>query len=356
MTSWRWADAHFLAWLLLVPLVAGTIVYLGRQKMKILQKTLGEKVLPYLLSGISMPRYKLKIILLTVSLVPLILALARPQFGETKENIKSLGVELMILFDVSQSMLAEDMSPSRLEFAKHEVIRFLDKVPGSKVGLVAFAGSAALISPITTDSSAMKMFLESLTTEAISTQGTEFKMALEQAEAAFNRGGQGDDPTAKVTRVILIVSDGEDQEPGALESAEKLTDKGVRVFSVAIGTEKGGPIPLRDPNGFLRGYKKNSAGQVVTTTSRGDVLKSLAQAGKGSFYTATFGGAYVDSLVEDINKLEKTEFDTQTMVNYQERFQLFLLIGIILLMIELFLTLRRPATNEWRGRFQAESQ
>ncbi len=356
MTSWRWADAHLLAWLLLVPVVAGTIIYLGRQKMKVLQKTIGEKVLPFLLGGISLKRHKIKIVLLTTALVPLILALGRPQFGETKENIKSLGVELMILFDVSQSMLAEDMSPSRIEFAKHEVMRFLDKVPGSKVGLVAFAGSAALISPITTDSSAMKMFIESLTTEAISTQGTEFKMAIEQAEGAFNRGGQTDDASAKVTRVILVVSDGEDQEPGAIEAAEKLTDKGVRIFAVAIGTEKGGPIPLRDPNGFLRGYKKNASGQVITTTSRGDVLKSLAQAGKGSFYTATFGGNYINNLVEDINKLEKTEFDTQTLVNYQERFQVFLLVGIILLMIELFMTLRRAQAGEWRGRFQPESR
>lgn len=355
MTSWRWADSHYLIWLILVPLIYFGVMALGRHKKKILQKNLGEKVLPYLLNGISMSRFHFKLILLTVGLVPLILALARPQFGETKENIKSLGVEVMILFDVSQSMLAEDVSPSRLEFAKHEVTRLIDKIPGSKVGLVAFAGSAALISPITTDSSAMKMFVESLTTEAISTQGTEFKKALEQAEAAFQRGGNGDDPSAKVTRVILIVSDGEDQEPGALEAAEKLTDKGVRVFSVSVGTEKGGQIPLRDPNGFLRGYKKNSSGQVITTTSKGEVLKSLAKSGKGSFYTATFGGTYLDNLVEDINKLEKTEFDSQTLVNYQERFQAFLLIAIILFLIEMFLTIRRPSKEEWRGRFQAES-
>jgi Ca-activated chloride channel family protein len=324
--------------------------------MLVLQKSLGEKVLPFLISGISLPRLRIKLALLTLAMVPLVLALARPQFGESKENIKSLGIELMILFDVSQSMLAEDMSPSRLEFAKRELNRFLDKVPGSKIGLVAFAGSAALISPITTDSSAMKMFIESLSTEAISTQGTEFKMALEQAEVAYERGGQGDDPGAKVTRVILVVSDGEDQEPGALEAAEKLTAKGVRIFTIAIGTEKGGPIPLRDPNGFLRGYKKDSGGKQINTTSNGEVLKALAHAGQGSFYTAAFGGTYLNNLVEDINKLEKTEFDTQTLVNYQERYQAFLMIGILLLMVEMYLTIRRSQNNQWRGRFQAESK
>jgi Ca-activated chloride channel family protein len=113
---------------------------------------------------------------------------------------------------------------------------------------------------------------------------------------------------------------------------------------------------LRDGNGFLRGTKKNASGQPIISTSRGDVLKSLAKAGKGSFYTASFGGQYLDNLVEDINKLEKTEFDSQTMVNYQERYQLFLLIGILLLFLELYLTIQRPLSGEWRGRFQPESR
>lgn len=356
MTVWRWADAAYLFWLILAPSVYALIFVMGQRQMKALQKAIGQKVLPYLMNGISSRRVQIKTILLSLALVPLVLALARPQFGESKESIKSLGVELMVLFDVSQSMLAEDISPSRMEVAKREISRLLDKVPGSKVGLVAFAGSAALISPITTDASALKMFIESLSTDAISTQGTEFKMALEQAEAAFRRGGQTDDQSTKVTRVILIVSDGEDQEPGALEAAEKLTEKGVRVFAISVGTEKGGTIPLRDPNGFLRGYKKDASGQVITTTSRGDVLRSLAKAGKGSFYTATFGGQYIDNLVEDLNKLEKTEFDTETLVNYQERFQLFLLLGIALLILEMVVTVRRGQAQRWRGRFQAESK
>lgn len=355
MTSvWRWSDPQYLFLLILIPFFYFFAVYWGRRKLKILQRNFGEKVLPFLMSGVSQNKFHFKLILLSLALVPLVLALARPQFGETKENIKSLGVELMVLFDVSQSMLAEDVSPSRLEFAKSEVIRFLDQVPGSKVGLVAFAGSAALISPITTDSSALKMFVESLTTESISTQGTEFKMALEQAEAAFERGGQGEDPSVKVTRVILIVSDGEDQEPGAITAAENLVTKGVRIFSVAVGTEKGGSIPLRDSNGFLRGYKKDSSGQVIISTSKGEILKSLAQAGKGSFYTASFGGTYLKQLVEDIDKLEKTEFDSKTLVNYQERYQLFLLFGILLVMLEVFISHKAPEYSLWRGRFQVK--
>lgn len=356
MTSWRWSDPLYLSWLVLVPIFYFVALYLGRIKMKKIRTAFGEKMLPFLLSGYSMRTHQIKLILCALALIPLIIALARPQFGESKENVKSLGVEMILLFDVSQSMLTEDVSPSRLEFAKHEVVRLMDQVPGSKIGLVAFAGSAALISPITTDSSALKMFIESLTTEAISTQGTEFKMALEQAEDAFARGGQGDsDPNAKVTRVILVVSDGEDQEPGALEVAEKLANKGIRIFSVAVGTEKGGSIPLRDGNGFLRGYKKDSSGQVIVSTSKGQILKSLAQAGKGSFYTASFGGTYLKQLVEDINKLEKTEFDSQTLMTFQERYQGFLLVGLIILMIEMLLSIYRTKGGEWKGRFQVKT-
>lgn len=355
MTSWRWADPMYLSWLLLIPLIYALATLVGRRKMIKLRAAFGEKMLPFLTSGFSFRKHQIKLILCILSLVPLILALMRPQFGETKENIKSLGVEMILLFDVSQSMLAEDVSPSRLEFAKHEIMRLVDLIPGSKMGLVAFAGSAALISPITTDSSALKMFIESLTTEAISTQGTEFKMALEQAEDAFARGGQGDDPQSKVTRVILVVSDGEDQEPGTLELAEKLANQGIRIFSISVGTEKGGSIPLRDSNGFLRGYKKDSSGQVINTTSNGVVLKSLAQAGKGSFYTAAFGGSYMNQLVEDINKLEQTEFDSQTIVNFQERYQVFLLAGLLMLLVELLISVYQRPGADWKGRFQVKS-
>ncbi len=355
MNEWRWADPFYLFWLIVVPIIIILIYYYGRYKFNLLNKTLGSKVVPFLLSGISWKKYYVKLVLLFFGLSAVLIALARPQFGESKENIKSLGIELMILFDVSQSMLAEDVSPSRLEFAKHEMVRLIDQIPGSKIGLVAFAGSAALISPITTDASAMKMFIESLTTETIGTQGTEFKMALEEAEASFARGGQGEDPTVKVTRVILVVSDGEDQEPGALEAAEKLTEKGVRVFGIGIGTEQGGQIPLRDSNGFLRDYKRDASGKPIVTTSKGEVLKSLAASGKGSFYTAQFGGTYLKNLIEDINKLEKTEFETQKIVNYQERYQVFLFIGILFLLIEIGILTTRKKNEEWRGRFQAGS-
>jgi Ca-activated chloride channel family protein len=202
----------------------------------------------------------------------------------------------------------------------------------------------------------LKMYLDALDTNSVSTQGTSFQDALKIAKDAFDRGGVSTDETLKVTRVILIASDGEDHEPGALEEAKKLVGDGIRIFTVAYGTEKGGAIPVRDGMGFLKGYKKDRSGQTVITTVKGDALRDLAAAGKGSFYFATFGGDQVKHLVEDINHLEKTQFDTTMAVQYEERFQIVLFMGIIIALIELFIGERRRGFRFWKGRFEVPAE
>ena len=254
--------------------------------------------------------------------------------------------------DVSESMMAEDVRPNRLTEAKTDFSRMLDLMPGNKVGIVAFAGSATVLSPLSTDPAALKMYLDSLSTSSVSTQGTEFSRAIQEANDAFKRGGAQKDDTTKVTRVILIASDGEDHEQGALDAAKKLVDEGVRIFTLAYGTEKGAPIPERDAMGYLRGYKKDHQGQTVLTTVHGDFLKSLAEMGKGSFYHASYGGHHIENVVEDIGKLEKSEFDTQMAVQFEERFQIFIALGLILSVIEVFMGERRKDFRLWKGRFE----
>jgi len=266
--------------------------------------------------------------------------------------VKSEGVEIIFAVDVSESMLAEDVKPSRLAQAKTELSRMVDMMPGNKIGVLAFAGSAALLSPLTNDPGAIKMYLDSLETDSVSTQGTNFQEALTTAKEAFEHGGVSTDETVKVTRVILMVSDGEDHEPGALEEAKKLADEGIRIFTVAYGTEKGGAIPERDGMGFLKGYKKDRSGQTVITTVKGDALRALAEAGRGGFYFATVGGNQTKQLLEDISKLEKTQFDTTMATQYEERFQWFLFLGIVIAMIELVLGERRSSFKFWKGRFE----
>lgn len=337
-------------WLIPVLIVIGLIF--DRRSRKKMEAAIGARLYPFLSSSVSVKKRKIKNILQLIVLFLFVLALARPQMGESQQEVKSEGVEIIFAVDVSESMLAEDVKPSRLQQAKAELSRLMDLMPGNKVGVVAFAGSAALLSPLTNDPSAVKMYLESLEPNSVSTQGTNFTDALLTSQEAFNRGGISTDESVKVTRVILIASDGEDHEPGALEAAKKMADEGVRIFTLAYGTEKGGAIPVRDGMGFLKGYKKDRSGQTILTTVNGEALRSLAQAGKGSFYFATFGGMQTKHLVEDISKLERAQFDTTMATQYEERFQSLLLLAILIALFEIFLGERRLSFRFWKGRYE----
>ncbi len=348
----RFANPQYLHFLWLVPVIFILARYMNKKAKQKIATHLGEKLTPYLTASVSLSKRKLKLWLELGAIVFFIIALAQPQLGESQQEIKSQGVEMMIAVDVSNSMLAEDVKPNRLEFAKSELMKLIDQMPGNKVGLIAFAGSAALVSPITTDASALKMFIESLSVDTVSSQGTVIEKALLEAKDAFKRGGVDGDETNRVTRVILIASDGEDQEPNALKISEDLVKEGTHIFTMAFGTEKGAPIPDRDGTGYLRGYRKDKSGQIVTTRTTGEELKKLAQAGQGSFYHATFGGNHVKLLAEDINKLEKTDFSSSIATQYEERFQIFLTIGLILAFLELLLADRRRQFRLWRGRFE----
>jgi Ca-activated chloride channel family protein len=349
----RFENPQILIGLWLIPALWILTRILNQRFKKRLTKSLGQRLTPFLTASISTSKRKWKLLLQSLTIFFFIIAAARLQFGTKVQEIKSQGVEMMILFDVSESMMSEDVRPSRIEFAKKEVERFLDLIPGSKIGLVAFAGNAALVSPITTDASALKLFVESLSTNSVSSQGTDFKKAFEVAEGAFKRGGtNSEDPLTKATKVMVLFSDGEDQEQGAMDEAERLGKTGIKIFSVAIGTEKGGPIPERDPTGYLRGYKKDQSGQTVITTQNGEALKGLAKKGGGSFYYSTFAGEYLKSMASDINKLEKAEFESSLAVQYEERYQIFLILGLITALIDIWLGDRRSQFRLWKGRFE----
>lgn len=335
-----------------IPVLWGLALVFQKQGAKKIAKVMGPRLYPFLSSSVSAPKRKAKFILQSLVILFFVLALARPQLGQSMQEIKSEGVEIMLMVDVSESMMAEDVRPSRLEQAKTDLSRLLDRMPGNRVGVIAFAGSAAVLSPLSNDPNAIKMYLESLSPTSVSSQGTNFEDALRVAADSFKRGGVASDDTVKVTRVILIASDGEDHEPGAIEAAKKLSEQGVKIFTLAYGTEKGGPIPLKDGMGFWKGNKKDHSGQTVITTVKGDALRALAQAGQGSFYFATFGSDYLKKVVEDLSRLEKAEFESKMAVQYEERFQIFLLVGLLLGLIELFLGERRSSFRLWKGRYE----
>ncbi len=339
-------------YLWLIPVLIVLAFFFTRQAQKKLSKALGARATPFLTKSVSKASRRWKLALQSMVVFFLILAMARPQMGESKQEVKSEGVELMFVVDVSESMMAEDVRPNRLEQAKTELGKLIELMPGNKIGIVAFAGSAALLSPLTTDPSSLRMYLDSLSPSSVSTQGTEFRRALQEAADGFKRGGVEADDTTRVTRVIVLASDGEDHEPGALEEAQNLAKDGVRIFSLIYGTEKGAPIPARDGMGYLQGYKKDSKGQTILTTVKGEELTAIAQAGKGTAYHASFGGGHLQKLVEDVNTLEKTQFDAEIATQYDERFQVFILVALILALIEIFLGDRRNLSRLWRGRFE----
>lgn len=348
----RFANPEAFALLWLIPIVWVASWAFERRARARMSKAFGEKLSPFLTASVSTRKRKIKLGLQLAALACFVLALARPQTGKSLQEVKAQGVEMMIAIDVSNSMLAEDVKPSRLQHAKSEITRLLDLLTGDKVGLVAFAGSAVVLSPLTTDKSALKMFLESLSPDSVETQGTNFQSMLNEASAAFDRGGIENDETTRVTRVILVASDGEDQEPGALAEAKKLANDGARIFTLAFGTERGGPIPLRDERGFLRGYKRDKSGQNVISAVKGTFLRELAEVGKGSFHHSSFGGNEAKLIRADIDKLQKAEFSSSLATNYDEKFQYPLALGLILALLELLLGERKAAGRIWKGRFE----
>jgi Ca-activated chloride channel homolog len=319
-------------------------VYISARIDKKLKTAINERLLPYLTQSTSAARKKTKFILQVFVIVGFILALARPQMGMGSREIKSEGTQIIFMVDVSTSMLTQDLRSSRLEFAKKELIRLVDSLGGDKIGLVAFAGSAALLAPMTNDKSAIKMLLEGLDTQSVSGQGTAFEQGLNVSWEAFKRN-QNDKEESVATRLVVIASDGEDNEPGALKAAEQMSGEGIKIFALGFGTAEGGPIPL--PNG----NKRDRGGAEVISKFVPDALRKLAETGGGSFYHVTFGNDAVAQMKNDIGKLQKSQFDSLMQTEYSERFQILLLIAIVLALIELALSERRQGNVIWRGRF-----
>jgi len=343
----RFADLDIfwhLLWLLPTIFVVGWI-WARRLQGKV-RAAFGSRLAPFLASNLSQRRRRLKTSLQLLCLLFMLLALARPQLGSSLQEVKSEGVEIVLLVDVSRSMMAEDSKPNRLDKVKIELDHFIDQLSGDKVGLVVFAGSSFLVSPLTNDYSALKLFLDSLSTNSVSTQGTVIRPALEEAKRAFERGGVEPDETTAVTRVIVVASDGEDHEEGALNYAKELTKSGIRIYSVGVGTAQGAPVPVRDDFGYLKGYLKDDKGQVVMSTHKGEFLTELAKAAGGDYFHADAG---IRALKTKIDQLQKAQFESQLATEYDEKFQVFLVLSLICLLLEILMTERRSILA-WHGK------
>ncbi len=289
-------------------------------------------------------RRRTRFILGWLALLLTIFAVARPQLGVREEAIATEGLDLVFLLDVSNSMLTEDIVPSRLKKAKHLIRNFIDRLSGDRAGIVAFAGSAYPAVPLTTDYEFLKQTLDVLDEASVANQGTDLAKGLEVSHDLLMRGGLSEDDDSSHqqadspgSRIIIIVSDGESHEGEEAKLADKLKERGIRVFSIGVGSIKGAPIPLRDQSGYSRGFKKDSSGNIVLTKLESANLEAIASKTGGKYYAASSNEGEVEEILGQLSSMERTQGGGRRVIVYDEVYQYPLALGVFLLLIMLFL-------------------
>jgi len=341
----RFADVDALWGLASVPVLALLFHLTFRARRRALTR-FGDSPLVQKLSGSVSTRGRLvKAILLLMTTALLILALARPQFGTRVETVRSEGRDVMVALDVSASMLAEDVAPTRLDRARLEIARLIRGLDGDRVGLVAFAGNAFVQSPLTTDYAAALMFLQSMDPEIVSAQGTNLGAALSVALDAFAEGATGDQS------VLVLITDGEDHEGEIDAAVRRAVDMGVEVDAVGIGSPGGAPIPVLDERGN-RSFLRDDEGNVVTTRLEERPLREMAEATGGRYVPVYGGSEALQRLVDEIATGAGRELESRQVTQFEEQYQIFLGLAILLLLSEAAVPDRKKKSEEWTGRFQ----
>ncbi|MBL6874360.1 MAG: VWA domain-containing protein [Flavobacteriales bacterium] len=330
----RYDNIEFLYLLALIPLlIIGIIMYSKWQKNSILK--FGDiNLLNQLMQSHSIFRKKIKNTLFVLAITFLIVGLSNPQVGTKMEEVKREGVDLMIAIDLSYSMMAQDIKPNRLERAKQAISRLIDKLEGDRIGLVVFAGEAYVQLPITTDYSAAKLFLSTVNTSIIPTQGTKIGNAIDLCSKSFDKENAQ-------SKAIIIITDGETHDEEAIESAKKAKEEGIYIHTLGMGLTKGGPIPIYNKYGSTSEFRKDREGNVIITKLNESMLEEIALAGEGTYIRANNSKSGLSSLFEEINKMEKKEIGTMIFTNYKDRFQIFIGISLVLLILNLFFLERK---------------
>jgi len=268
----------------------------------------------------------LKMLTFLIGLVFLIVSLTNPKMGTKLETVKRQGVDIVFALDVSKSMLAEDIAPNRLEKSKQIISKIIDKLGSDRIGIIIYAGNAYPLLPITTDQGAAKMFLQSASPNMVSSQGTAINEAIKLATSYYNNDEQ-------TNRFLFIISDGEDHQDDASSAITQATKDGIKTYTIGVGTEKGGPIPLKD-RGVLQGYKKDSKGEVVITKMNESTLKEIADNGNGKYLLGNRTQETVDYVEQVLVKAEKSEFESTKFSDYKDQFQWFIGLGLLFLILD----------------------
>ena len=271
-----------------------------------------------------------------------ILGIANLQTGSRLEEVKREGIDIYFCIDISNSMNAEDIAPNRLERSKQAINNIINKLNGDRIGIIIFAGNAYVQLPITTDYAAAKMFLSTINTSLIPSQGTEIGAAINLAAKSFGENENG--------KAIVIISDGEDHENGdAIKAAQDAIKSGIKIYTIGMGLEEGAPIPLYNQYGKQVGYKKDSNGNVVITKLDDNMLRQIAEIGDGIYRRASNSNVGLDEIFEKINSSNKTEIESKVFTDYEDQFQWFIGAAVILLIIEILIS---SGKKDWETKFK----
>ena len=327
----RFANIEMLWWLVAIPVFVIAYIVYTKRKQRQLREFGDQELMAQLMPDASKSRPIWKFSLMMIALVLLIIAAARPQYGQKENSIKRQGIEVMVALDISNSMLAEDVAPNRLDRAKQMLSKMIDNMVDDKVGLVVFAGDAFTQLPITCDYVSAKMFLNTITPSLIPTQGTAIGSALQTAITSF--GSQESD----AGRAIILITDGENHEDDAIAAAKKAQELGMQVFVIGIGKPEGAPIPKPGTNDYF----KDRSGQVVVSKLNEDMCQQIAQAGNGVYVRCDNTNTAMRALQQDLDRIATAELETTVYADYNEQYQSFALIALLLLLIEFFILSRK---------------
>jgi len=327
---------EYLLLICILPLLLGLYLLYHYRRKKDIKKVGNPELIALLMPDYSKFRNNLKFILLLLAVFLIIIAVAGPRFGSKLSEVKHEGIDILIALDVSNSMLAEDIKPNRLERAKQELSRLLDRLENDRIGLIVFAGEAYTQIPITNDYLSAKMFLSGINTEMVSRQGTAIGSAIELALRSFN-------PQSQAGKAIVIISDGENHEGGVIEACKKAAGKGVKIFTIGMGMSQGVRIPANS-GPYDRDFRRDKDGNFVVTKLNEQMLMEIASAGNGKYYRASMPDMGLNNMLALLNKLNKVETESKVYSEFEEQFPGLIWLTVGLLLLE-FVILERK--NQW---------
>ncbi|WP_163712309.1 VWA domain-containing protein [Mangrovibacterium lignilyticum] len=327
----RFAHIEYLYALVIIPILIIIFSIIRIRRQKALARFGEKEIIDQLMPNVSTARPTIKFMLWMLALASIIFAVAQPQFGSKLKTEKRKGVELIIALDVSNSMMAEDIQPNRLERAKRAISRLVDNLDDDKIGLIVFAGDAYTQLPITTDFSSAKLFLNSVNTSIVPRQGTAIGAAINLAASSFS-------PQFEGNKAIIIITDGENHEDDAIGAATAAAQQGIIVHTIGMGLPQGAPIPVL--NNGQKDFRKDKNGQVVVTKLDEQMLQQIAAAGNGVYVRANNAQVGLNTLFNEINKMEGAEMESVVYAEYAEQYQWFIALALFFLLLD-YLILER---------------